>query len=86
MKTGKSSFTKLIQKDRAARSDNKWSGTLLDYLEVVKADPSTANLSHARLYDVIMNDGEGKIDPQNRKTLRLFGDEAPKIYNFFKDE
>ncbi len=41
-KTRKSSFAKLITKDRAARGDEKWKGTLLDYLEVVKADPGIA--------------------------------------------
>ena len=56
MKTEKSSFTKLIQKDRAEKSDEKWHGTLLDYLEVVKKNPSCAGLAHARLYDVIMSD------------------------------
>jgi serine protein kinase len=86
MKTEKSSFNKLIQKDRAEKSEEDWHGTLLDYLEVVKRAPNSAGLAHARLYDIIMSEGESLVDLQDRRAQRLFGDEPPKIYNFFKDE
>jgi serine protein kinase len=86
-KTRKSSFAKLITKDRAARGDEKWKGTLLDYLEVVKADPGIAKLAHSRLYNIIMAEGTvGAEEIGDGRTKRLFGDELPRIYNFFKDE
>ena len=86
-KTRKSSFAKLITKDRAARGDEKWKGTLLDYLEVVKADPGIAKLAHFRLYNIIMAEGTvGAEEIGDGRTKRLFGDELPRIYNFFKDE
>ena len=56
-----SSFATLIEKDRAEASAQVWSGNFLDYLELVKADPSVAKLAHAlahtRVYDVIVDAG-----------------------------
>jgi len=34
------SFEQLIKEDRATRDSKKWRGTLLEYLELVRTDPS----------------------------------------------
>ncbi|MFQ5958773.1 MAG: serine protein kinase, partial [Alphaproteobacteria bacterium] len=86
METDKSPFAKLIKKDRAARNGKEWRGTFIEYLEEAKENPGIAKLSHSRLYDIIMAEGCGDVDGQDRRAQRLFGDEPPKIYNFFKDE
>ena len=49
-----SSFERVIKEDRAARESKQWRGTLLEYLEVIKADPTVTKLSHARIYDMII--------------------------------
>jgi serine protein kinase len=80
-------FARLIQEDRAQRRQEKWSGTLLEYLERVKAEPDLANLSHRRLHDMITSPGITEVNPEKNPQLqRLFGDEPVKVYNFFKDE
>jgi len=50
-------FENLIKKDRDLHQARAWRGTLLGYLEKVKADPTNAKLAHARLYDTIMKPG-----------------------------
>jgi predicted Ser/Thr protein kinase len=40
-------FEQVIKADRAARESKQWRGTLLDYLELVKGDPTVTKMSHA---------------------------------------
>ena len=40
----------------------RWSGTFADYLEVVRENPHVADLSHARVYDMVMNAGVEERD------------------------
>lgn len=81
-------FEKVIKEDRATREDKHWSGTLLDYIEKVKADPSIVKLAHERIYKMIIGAGEKDIlDTGDKRTLRLFKDESVKtVYPFFADE
>ncbi len=85
MGTDKSPFTKLIEKDRAKRSGKAWRGPFIAYLDKVKEDPGIAALAHARLNAIIQQ--AGATTPSNdRRMIRLYGDEPPNIYGFFKDE
>src|SRR5919199_4167519 len=51
-----------------------WEGTFADYFDLVVKQPSTARLSHARIYDMITAAGTGE------------GPHGRKVYSFFKDE
>jgi serine protein kinase len=83
----KNGFTEIIQKDRAEREHQEWGGTLINYLEKVKKDPSIARLAHSRVYDMIMREGAEEINASGDPHVkRLYGDEPIKVYNFFKDE
>src|SRR5437762_637477 len=80
-------FEKVIREDRAARESKQWSGNLLQYLEVVKADPTITKLSHARIYDMIISSGaKGIQESDDPRTKRLYKDEPVKVYGFFADE
>lgn len=82
-----SSFTDLIEKDRANRQVLEWRGTFLEYLDKVKADPGTVKLAHSRLYDVIVRAGMKDIsESDDSKLKRLYGDEPIKLYSFFNSE
>src|ERR1700675_4732406 len=82
-----SSFEQVIKRDRAAREFKHWRGTLLEYLEIVKANPMMTKLSHARIYDMIITQGTRNIhDTDDPRTKRLYKDEPIKVYNFFADE
>jgi serine protein kinase len=80
-------FEQLIKSDRASRESKQWRGTLLEYLELVKADPLMTKLSHARIYDMIISQGTRSIhETDDPRTKRLYKDEPIKVYNFFADE
>ncbi|HVN90700.1 MAG TPA: hypothetical protein VMT61_12870 [Candidatus Binataceae bacterium] len=80
-------FEEVIKRDRAERESQQWRGTLLDYLEKVRADPTLAKMAHARIYDMMMVGGSRNIhDSDDSRTKRLYKDEPIKVYNFFSDE
>jgi serine protein kinase len=82
-----SSFERVIREDRAARESKQWRGTLLDYLEKVKENPTIAKLSHARLYDIIISAGvRNVLESDDPRTKRLYKDDPVRVYNFFADE
>src|ERR1700693_3241030 len=85
--TAVNDFERVIKQDRASRESKQWRGTLLEYLEIVKADPTFTKLSHARIYDLIIASGTRNIqDADDPRTKRLYKDEPVKVYNFFADE
>lgn len=78
-------FLKLIEEHRANKSNERFQGTFLEYLDIVKKDPDVAKLSHKRLYDVLMSFGtttlieKGEID----RCRKLFDNENVKVYKYF---
>lgn len=82
-----STFAELIEKDRAHQEGMQWRGAFLEYLELVKADPSVPKLAHSRIYDVIVKNGVSQLsDTGDPRVARLFGDESIKTYPFFNKE
>jgi serine protein kinase len=87
MDIGRSTFAEVIQTDRANRESKQWHGTLLDYLEKVKEDPTITKLAHSRFYEFLMTQGAYDItESDDARVKRLYKDENLKVYNFFKDE
>src|ERR1044071_4141710 len=81
------SFEQLIKEDRAARETKVWRGAFLEYLDLVREDPSLPKLAHARMYDTIMRGGTLDIhDSDDPRVKRLYKDESLKVFNFFRDE
>jgi serine protein kinase len=82
-----SAFQRVIKEDRALRASQQWRGTLLDYLDLVKADPTLTKLAHARIYDLVISSGVRDIQQSDDpRTRRLYKDEPIKVFNFFADE
>lgn len=80
-------FKDLIENDREQQKKNKFEGTLLDYLEIVKANPDIAKLAHKRMYDIILESGYEILRPEeNQRIRKIYGNEVIKKYNFFKDD
>jgi len=87
MQADKATFERMIREDRAAREDHRWNGTFLDYLEIVREDPTITQLAHSRLFDTVSKAGARDIlDTGDAKIKRLFGDEPHRVFNFFADE
>jgi serine protein kinase len=78
-------FKKLIEEDRENRKKSFWSGTLLEYLELVQKNPSITALSHKRMYDMMMSHGVTEL-PSSNNQKRNSVDSKTKIFNFFADE
>lgn len=80
-------FAKFIQEDREQAHKRHWQGNFLEYLEMVKADPALADLSHKRLHFMLTEPGSQTITEQDDPRIqRLFNDDPIRAYNFFKDE
>jgi serine protein kinase len=80
-------FQKLIQEDRETRKKSSWKGTMLEYLELVRENPTIHKLAHKRLYDMLFDQGMVEVDlEQNPRLKRIFKGEKLKVYNFFADE
>lgn len=80
-------FQKIIQEDRDTRKKTTWSGTMLEYLELVRANPGIAKLSHKRLYDMLVGKGVTEVDlEENPRLKRIFKGDKYKVFDFFADE
>ncbi len=65
---------KKLEEFRAQERALTWEGTFADYFEIVKANPRVAQLSHARIFDMIMAAG---VEP---------GKGGAPTFEFFSDE
>lgn len=80
-------FKEFIKSDREKHNKQKFKGTFIDYLEIVKDNPDVAKLSHKRIYDLIVDKGFEILRPEeNAKIKKIYGNEKIKKYNFFKDD
>jgi len=77
---------KLIQDDREPVSRTMWKGSMLEYLEIVRANPQITMLSHKRLYNMLATAGVNEINlEENPRLQRLFKGERVKEFNFFSE-
>ncbi len=87
MTTPEFNFREMIQKDREERIKKQFEGTFIDYLDLVKSDPSAAILSHQRLYDLIISQGiEAVKTDENPRLRRIYGNDIIKKYSFFEND
>tara|TARA_X000001388_G_scaffold76961_1_gene75841 strand:- start:68 stop:2002 length:1935 start_codon:yes stop_codon:yes gene_type:complete len=86
MSSQKNEFLKIIQDQRKGKKKQKFSGNFLEYLDLVKEDPSIAKTSHQRLYRKITSHGVGEIDPSDPRFQSVFSGEKVRTYEYFEDE
>ncbi len=80
-------FKEIIQNDREAKSKNKFEGSFLEYLDIVKENPDVAKLSHKRMYDLVIKQGLEILRPEENPRIRkIYGNDIIKRYNFLKDD
>lgn len=80
-------FKTLIEQDRDNRKKDKFEGTLLDYLEIIKENPEIAQLAHKRMYNILTKPGVEVLKPEeNLRIRKIYGNETIKSYNFFKSD
>lgn len=82
-----SDFKKIIDQDRETRVKNSWKGTMMEYLELVRANPDIAKLAHKRLHDMIVSPGVTEINlEENPRMQRIFKGEKVKVYKYFEED
>lgn len=80
-------FKELIEKDRERRKSDKFEGTFLDYLEILKNNPEVYKLAHERMYKIVTREGVEVLDPEeNIRVRKVYGNQVIKSYNFFKND
>ena len=80
-------FKEFIKTDREKANTQKFEGSFLEYLDIVKEHPEIVQLAHKRLYNMIMDKGveELKAD-ENPRVRKIYGNEIIRKYGFFKDD
>ncbi len=80
-------FKALIEEDRANKKNESWTGTCLEYLEIIRGNPSLSTLAHKRIYNRLMKDGVEEIDTDSDpRYAKLYKGKSHKIFNFFADQ
>src|SRR5260221_12549742 len=73
------SFEQLIKEDRATRDSKKWRGSLLEYLELVRTDPTITKLAHSLVFGMFTRAGSRDIlETEEPRVKRLYKDDAMK--------
>ena len=86
MTTGKSAFLDLIKTHKEKSRKEKWSGTFLEYLEMVQENPRMAKLAHSRVYDSIMAQGTSTLDDSDERFRKLFEEDKLTTYDYFQSD
>ena len=81
---------KLLKQIQTARelsgTKKKFSGTLMDYIELVEKDPSIVKSSHKRLYESIIEHGVENMPDSDSRKFKIFDGENLKSYKYFENE
>jgi serine protein kinase len=86
MSQSNSDFKAIIERDRETREKQQWSGTLIEYLELVEKNPEITQLAHERLYNMIRDSGIQEINVEEDARLsRLFKNKKLRDFRFFSD-
>lgn len=81
----KHDFLKLIEEQRNIKKEEKFNGTFLEYLDVVKKNPEICDLAHKRLVKSIEGKGISSLDPDSGRQRKIFDNDDVKVYDYFKD-
>ena len=82
----KNEFLDLIKRQRKEKKREKFSGSFLEYLDLIKDNPETIKHSHKRLCDAIETHGVEIMDESDSRCRSLFDGDRVRIYKFFEEE
>jgi len=81
---------KLLDKIKSAREEaaknKKFSGTLMDYIELVEQDPTIVKSAHRRLFEAIEEHGSYAMPDSDTRKFKVFDGENIKIHKYFENE
>ena len=80
----------LLKKIEEARTksseDKKFSGTLMDYMDLVEKDPSIVKTAHQRLNEAINEHGSYVMPDSDPRKKKVFDGDNVKIHKYFENE
>ena len=80
----------LLQQIKSQREESsktkKFSGNLMDYVEMVEKDPTIVKSAHKRLYDAIADHGSYVMPDSDSRKFKVFDGEQIKIHKYFEGE
>ena len=80
----------LLQRIKSAREESKkeqkFSGNLMDYIEMVEKNPEIIKSSHKRLHDAIVEHGSYAMPDSDSRKFKIFDGETIKIHKYFDGE
>ena len=80
-------FKEFIENDRENRNKEKFEGSFIEYLEIIKQNPDIAKLAHKRMHDMILSRGVDVLKgEENPRIKKIYGNETVRKYGFFKDD
>tara|TARA_R110000803_G_scaffold11244_3_gene33749 strand:- start:716 stop:2653 length:1938 start_codon:yes stop_codon:yes gene_type:complete len=79
-------FLKLIKKQRDTKKQERFEGTFLEYLELVRNNPGSIKLAHRRLYETIKDRGLATLDVDSENYRDIFNGDKIRTYNYFEKE
>ena len=83
--TSKGKLLELIQKQRDGKQSTKFSGSLMEYVDLVKENPDVVKTAHKRLCDAVESHGVEVMPDSNPRKHRVFEGENIKLYGYFQD-
>ena len=83
--SSKNKFLDIIKKQRNRAKPEKFSGSFLEYLELINENPSIVKPAHARLYEAILDHGVHELEDTSRKR-KLFDSTNVNVYEYFEHE
>lgn len=85
-----STKTDLLKQIQAARESSsnkkKFSGNLMDYIELVEKEPSIVKPAHKRLFEAITEHGSYTMPDSDTRKYKVFDGENIKLYKYFENE
>ena len=80
----------LLKQIKSAREEasktKKFSGTLMDYVEMVEKNPDVVKPAHKRLFDAIEEHGSYVMPDSDSRKMRIFDGDNMKIHKYFEGE
>jgi len=84
--TDTKNFLDIIKDQRLKSKTEKFKGSFLEYLELVRSNPDIAKLSHKRLCDALEAYGTSEMSDDDPRKHKLFGGDGVKLYDYFENE
>ena len=79
-------FLKIIKSQRKESAKDSWTGSFIDYLNLVETEPTVTKLAARRMVDAIESYGVEALEDSDPRCRKLFDSDKLRTYKYFKDD